>query len=68
MGTAADTCEGRPQGFAGMRSWMAGGNGGAQIEQWLDPVLARGALIASHEVADSMAIAGVVEDGKQIER
>ena len=68
MGTAADTREGRPQGFAGMRSWMARGHGGAKVEQWLSPVLARGALIASHEVADSVAMAGVVEDSKQLER
>ena len=68
MGTAADTRECRPQRLAGMRPWMAGGHGGTQVEQCLDPVLARGALIASHEVGESVAVAGVVEDAKQLER
>ena len=68
MGTPADTSEGRPQGLAGMRPWMARRHRDAQVEQWLGPLLARGALIAPHEVAEPMAMAGVVEDGKQLER
>lgn len=68
MGTTADTCEGCAQGFAGMRPWMGRRHGGAEVEQWLGPVLTRGALIASHKVAEPMAMAGVVKDGKQLER
>lgn len=60
MGTATDTGEGCAQGFAGMRPWMARRHGGAEVEQWLDPVLARGALIAPYEVAEEHVCASVL--------
>jgi hypothetical protein len=66
--TTANAREGSPQSFAGMRAWMASRHRCAKVEQWLDPILGRGAPVASHEVAESMSMPGVVEDGKQLER
>ena len=67
MNSTADAGKGGCNGFRRMCARISAGHCGAQIEKVLDPVLVGVALIASHEVAESMSMRGVVQDREELE-
>jgi hypothetical protein len=67
MSSTADAGEGSPKGFGWTGTRVSAEHGDPYVEERLNQVFVVAAPVASHEVAQSMSMLGVVKDGNQLE-
>ena len=65
---AAYACEGGSERLRGLYLKRRAGDGGPEVKERLQPVLALWAVVASHQVAQGMPVGGIVQPDDQLGR